>query len=83
MYEIDRNFLPNYYYVMDIFPNTRVNASNYFTRNAQNYSIPKCRLQLYKSSFAPTVLTNGMRFQRMSVKATPFAFSKKNYMFLS
>lgn len=54
MYKIDRNLLPNY--VMDIFPNKRVNASNYFTRNAQNYSIPKCRLQLYKSSFVPTVV---------------------------
>lgn len=80
MYKIDRNFLPNY--VMDIFANKRVNASNYFTRNAQNYSIPKCRLQFYKSSFVPTVV-NGMRFQRMSKKVTPFAFSKKKYMFLS
>lgn len=34
MFKIDRNPLPNY--VMDIFPSKSVNASNYFTRNAQN-----------------------------------------------
>lgn len=41
---------------MDIFPNKRATVSNYTTRNAQNYSIPKCRLELYKSSFVPTVV---------------------------
>lgn len=42
MYKIDGNILLSY--VMHIFPNKRVNASNYTTRNAQNYSIPKCWL---------------------------------------
>lgn len=56
MYKIDRNILPSY--VNDIFPNKRATVSNYMytTRNAQNYSIPKCRLDLYKSSFVPTVV---------------------------
>lgn len=36
-------------------------------------------MELYKSSFVP----NGMRFQRMSVEATLFAFLRKKYMFLS
>lgn len=42
--------------LMDIFPNKRATVSNYTTRNAQNYSIPKCRLELYKSSFVLTVV---------------------------
>lgn len=40
---------------MDIFPNKYVNASNHFTRNSQNHSILKGRLQLHKSSFVPIV----------------------------
>ena len=34
----------------------RCNASSYTMRNSQNYSLPKCCLQLYKTSFVPTVI---------------------------
>ena len=35
--------------IRDIFPDKRGNASSYQTRNSQNYSLSKCRLQLYKT----------------------------------
>ena len=54
MYKIDRNFLPDY--ITNIFPKKRTNTSIYNTRNSENYSIPKCRLQLYNCSFIPTVV---------------------------
>lgn len=55
LYAIDCYILPNY--VMNIFANNRVNASNYTTRNAHNYCLPKCIVnELYKSSIAPTVV---------------------------
>lgn len=34
----------------------RCNASAYHTRNSQDYNVPVCRLQIYKSSFVPTVV---------------------------
>ena len=52
MYKIDRIFLPDY--IKIIYPKKRTNASIYNTRNSEDYSIPKCRLQLYKCSFIPT-----------------------------
>ena len=54
MYKVDKNIIPSY--IRDIFPDKRGNASSYTTRNSQNYSLPKCRLQLYKTSFVPTVI---------------------------
>ena len=54
MYKIDRHLLPDY--ISNIFPKKRTNISIYNTRNSENYSIPKCRLQLYKCSFIPTVV---------------------------
>ena len=54
MYKIDRNLLPSY--ITNIFPEKRINTLMYNTRNSENYCIPKCRLQLYKSSFIPTVV---------------------------
>ena len=55
MYKFDRNMLPSY--IKDIFPEKRSVISNYSTRNTLNYCLPKCRLQLYKSSFIPTVVS--------------------------
>ena len=54
MYKIDRNLLPNDF--TNIFPIKRTNTLIFNTRNSENYSIPKCRLQLYKCSFIPTVV---------------------------
>lgn len=53
MYKI-HNLVPEY--LLDIVPDMRYNASAYYTRNSQNYNIPVCRLQIYKSSFVPTVV---------------------------
>ena len=36
-------------------PKKRTNTSIYNTRNSENHYIPKCRFQLFKSSFIPTV----------------------------
>ena len=54
MYKVDKNILPSY--IWDIFPDKRSNASRYTTKNSQKYSLPKCRLQLYKTFFVPTVI---------------------------
>ena len=54
MYNIDRNLLTDN--ITNIFPKKRTNTSIYNTRNSENYSFPKCRLQLFKCSFIPTVV---------------------------
>ena len=54
MYKVDKNIIPSY--IRAIFPDKCGNASSYTTRNSQNYFLPKCRLQLYKTSFVPTVI---------------------------
>lgn len=54
MYKINNNLVPDY--VTKIFPRTRSHYSTYTTRQSQNYSIPKCRLNIYKSSFVPTAI---------------------------
>ena len=51
MYKVDKQLTPNY--LRDIFPSK---FSSYNTRNTLNYSVPKCKLQLYKHSFVPTVI---------------------------
>lgn len=79
MFKIDRNLLPNY--VIDIFPNKRVNTPNNILQEMhktivyQNAVYNCITLHLF-----PLLSTNGMR---ISVKATPFAVLKKNYMLLS
>lgn len=54
MYKINHNLVPDY--LTKIFPSTRSHDSTYTTRQSQNYSIPKCRLNIYKSSFVPTAI---------------------------
>ena len=54
MYKIHNDLVPDY--LSEIIPDMRCNASAYTTRNSQNYSIPVCKLQTYKSSFVPTVI---------------------------
>lgn len=54
MYKINHNLVPDY--LTKIFPSTRSQDSSYTTRQSQNYSIPKCRLNIYKSSFVPTAI---------------------------
>ena len=55
MYKVEKNIIPSY--IRDIFPDKRGNASSYTTRNSKNYSLPKCRLKLYKTVFVPTVIS--------------------------
>jgi hypothetical protein len=52
--KVNYNLAPGY--ILDIFPNIRSHASNYVTRNSQDYSIPKCRLHIYKNSFVSTAI---------------------------
>jgi hypothetical protein len=51
MYKMDKHLTPNY--LKDIFPS---NTSSYNTRNIINYNVPKCKLQIYKNSYVPTVI---------------------------
>ena len=52
--KVNRSLAPDY--LSDIFPSIRSHSSNYVTRNFQDYSTPKCRLQIYKNSFVPRVI---------------------------
>lgn len=54
MFKVDKNIIPSY--IKERFPDKRCNLSNYTMRNSQNYSLPKCRLRVYKSSLIPTVI---------------------------
>lgn len=54
MFKADWDYL--HALVTDIFPNKRFNLSNYLTKNAQHYCISKRRIQVFKSSFVPTVI---------------------------
>ena len=54
MYKIYHNMVPDY--LQNILPSIRSQESNYATRQSQNYSIPKCRLNIYKSSFVPLAI---------------------------
>ena len=49
MYKIHNNLVPDY--LKQIFPSTRRSLSRYNTRNTSDYSITKCRLQVFKKSF--------------------------------
>lgn len=54
MYKIHNNLVPDC--LSNIVQDMRCNASAYYTRNSQNYSIPVCRLQIYKSSFVSSLV---------------------------
>lgn len=54
MYKIHNNLVPEY--LKNIFPSTRSLESNYNTRNREDYTIPKCRLELFKKSFVPDTI---------------------------
>lgn len=54
MYEIHNNLVPDY--LKNIFPSTRSLESNYKTRNREDYTIPKCRLEIFKKSFVPDTI---------------------------
>jgi hypothetical protein len=54
MYKIYNNLVPEY--LQNIFPSIRSHGSNYITRQSQKYGIPKCRLNIYKSSFVPVAI---------------------------
>ena len=43
-------------YLHNIILNVRYDKSMYVTRQSQNYSIPKYRLNIYKSSFVPVAI---------------------------
>lgn len=60
MYEINHILVPDC--LFKTFPRTRSLDSTYTTRQVQNNSIPKCRLNIYNSSFVPTAinLCNGI-----------------------
>ena len=43
-------------YLQNIMPNIRSKESIYVTNQSQNHNIPKCRLNIYKSSFDPKTI---------------------------
>lgn len=54
MYKIHNNLAPDY--LKEIFPSIRTLESNYNTRNREDYTIPKCRLEIFKKSFVPDTI---------------------------
>ena len=54
MYKNHNNSVPDY--LKQIFPSTRGSLSRYNTRNTSDFSIPKCRLQVFKKYFVPDVI---------------------------
>lgn len=54
MYKIYNKCVPEY--LSQIIPNTRSNDSAYRTRNIENYSLPRCRAELFKKSFVPDTI---------------------------
>lgn len=72
MYKIDQNILSSY--IMDISPNKSTSVSNYSSRNAQNYCLPKVVRNYTNLRLFILLFMNGMHFQRMSMKAILFAF---------
>lgn len=54
MYKIHNKCVPEY--LSQIIPNTRSNDSAYRTRNIENYSLPRCRTELFKKSFIPDTI---------------------------
>ena len=51
MYKMDKYLTPTY--LKDSFPSK---TSSYNTRNTFNYNVSKCKLQIYKNSYVPTVI---------------------------
>ena len=54
MHKIHNSCVPKY--LSEIIPNTRVNDSAYRTRNNENHTLPKCRLDAFKKSFVPDTI---------------------------
>lgn len=54
MYKINHNLVPEY--LTKISPSTRSLDFTHTSRQSQNYSIPKCRINIYKSSFVPIAI---------------------------
>lgn len=54
MYKINHNLVPEY--LTKILPSTRSLDFTHTSRQSQNYSIPKCRINIYKSSFVPIAI---------------------------
>ena len=54
MHKIHNSCVPKY--LSEIIPNTRGNDSAYRTRNSENYTLPKCRLDVFKKSFVPDTI---------------------------
>ena len=54
MYKIYNNIVPSY--LKKITPAIRNTISHYNTRNSSNYSLPRCRLQVFSKSFFPDTI---------------------------
>ena len=51
MFKIHNNLVPQY--LKEVCPDTRGNTSSYHTRNSNDYTLPRCRLEVFKKSFIP------------------------------
>ena len=75
MYTVHNNLVPDY--LKHIFPSTRRRESKYNTRNREDYTIPKCRLELYRKSFVPDTIKKWNNLN-VSVRNNPSFSSFKN-----
>jgi hypothetical protein len=60
MYKIHNDLVPAYLH--DIVPGIRNTVSGYVTPNSSDYSLPKCRLQLFNKSFIPDTVKKWNNF---------------------
>ena len=77
MYKIHNNLVPDYLKL--IFPSTRGSVSRYNKSNTSDYSIPKCRLQVFKKSFFSDVIKQWNLLQIEAREATYFTIFLKTY----
>ena len=75
MYKIHNNLVP--LYLQNIAPNIRSTISGYATRNSMNYSLPKCRLEIFNKSFIPDTVRNWNNLSSHTREATSIKSFKK------
>lgn len=75
MFKIHNNLVPSY--LKDITPVIRNVTSNYNTRNSSNYSLPRCRLEVFNKSFFPDTICKWNSLSTNTREATSLSIFKK------
>ena len=76
MYKVHHNLVPDY--LKSIFPATRRNESKYDTRNREDYTIPRCRLEIFKKSFVPDTINQWNSLSITTRNSISFSSFKNN-----